>query len=203
MRELNIIKESIVALRDNERNSKALITVLAVETIERLHQHNDTDTMNSFILACSDANQRMILRFAKAFTGHRIGEGMVGKRAKPFTKDGVVVDDYTKAKDAFANFVQSGMTVWQWAFQERETVEKPVDIAKVGEQFRKKAKKAIEAGASKLTVFEAATGGLFSAHDMLHMLQAMLSAEEAATAVMKKAATPPADIIKEAVAQQG
>lgn len=204
MRELTIIKESIVQLRDNERNSKALITVLAVETMERLHQHNDVDTLNSFVLACSDANQRMVLKFAKAMTGHRIGEGMVGKRVKAFTKDGVTVDEYAKCKGAFENFVQSGMTIWQWAFQEREQVEKPVDIRKVGEQFQKKAKKAIEAGASKLDVFEAATGGLFTAEDMLLMLQAMLSAEQAATAVMKKAATNVAtDPIKEAVEQQG
>lgn len=207
MRELNIIKESIAKLRGNERESKELIAVLAIECVQRLHQHNDTDTLNQFVLACSPANQKMVLKFAKEFTGHKIGEGTIGKRTKPFTKDNVVHDAYQKAKDAFDNFVLSGMNIWQWAFQEREHEEKPVDIKKLGEQFQKKAQKAIDSGVSKLAVFEAATGGLFTADDMFMMLQAMMDAEAAATAAMKKAAAPKAeepkvDPIKQALAEQ-
>lgn len=201
MRELAVIKASIATLRDNERTSKELITVLAVETIQRVHEHNDVDTVNSFLLALSEANKRMMLKFAKAFAGHKIGEGLLGKRIKPFEKDGQTTDAYQQAKDVFDGFIDSGMTIWQWAFTEREVEAKPVDIAKIGEQFRKKAKKAMQDGASKLQVFEAATGGLFSAADMLLMLQAMVNAEEAATATLAKAAAPKPDMIQQAAAQ--
>ena len=53
----------------------------------------------------------------------------------------MVHDAHKKAKDAFDNFVLSGMNIWQWAFQEREHEEKPVDIKKLGEQFQKEGTK--------------------------------------------------------------
>ena len=187
MRELNIIKQSIATLRDNERTSKELITVLAVETMQRLHEHDDVDTLNLFILALSDANRKMVVSFTKHFAGHKIGEDTVGRRVKPFLRDGETVDAYQVAKDAFATWCESGQNIWQWAFSKKETVEKPVDIAKLGEQFRKKAQKAIAAGASKLSVFHSVTDGLFTAQEMLEMLSAMMDAADAADKAMAKA----------------
>lgn len=172
VRTVEEIRGDITTLRTNESISKQLITVLAVETVQRIHEHNDVDTANLFMLALSDANRKMFTTFVKEFSGHRIGEGVIGKRAKPYqNKDGETVDAYTTAKDSFSSFLESGMTIWQWAFAKKEQdPDAVVDMEKAAKAFHAKAKKAIKQGQSRLQILTLAIGETFTVEEVMNLL---------------------------------
>lgn len=166
------IRTDIATLKTHESSAKAIITNLAPEILQRIHEHDDVDTANRFVLALSDANRQMVLRFIKEFSGHRIGEGVVGKRSKDYTdKDGRKATPYQDAKDAFDSFVESGMTIWQWAFTKKEaSPDAPVDMDKASKAFHRKAKKAIEQGQSRLQVLSMAIGDTFTIEEVINLL---------------------------------
>lgn len=171
-RTIEQIRTDIATLRTNEAISKQLIGTLATEVVQRIHEHDDVDTANAFVVALSEANKRMVEGFFKAFSGHRIGEGVLGKRIKPFEdKGGVKVDEYAKAKEAFDSFVESGLTIWQWAFTKREAdPDAVVDMAKAAKAFHAKAKKAIKQGQSRLQILTLAIGETFTVEEVMNLL---------------------------------
>ena len=179
-RTVEAIRSDIATLRNNESASKAIITNLAPEIVARIHEHDDVDTANRFIVALSDANKHMVLKFLKEFSGHRIGEGVLGKRSKDYTgKDGAKVTPYQDAKDAFDSFVESGLTIWQWAFTKKEAnPDAPVDLEKASKAFHRKAKKAIEQGQSRLQVLTLAIGETFTIEEVINLL-GQLTTEQA------------------------
>lgn len=177
-RTIEAIRADILNLRNSESASKAIITNLAPEIMARIHEHQDVDTANRFILALSDANRKMVLHFMKEFSGHRIGEGVLGKRAKDYTNDkGEAMTPYQKAKDAFDSFVESGATIWQWAFVKKEAnPDAPVDLSKAATAFHRKAKKAIEQGQSRAAVLNACIGTTFTVAEVINLLGTMSAA---------------------------
>lgn len=177
-RSVEAIRADIQSLATNERTSKALIIALAPEVVSRIHLHDDVDTANRFLLALSEANQKMVARFYAKFSGHRFGEGILGKRLPDFTNKDGKQQPFVKAVNAFNEFVESGMNIFQWAFATRDQEAKPIDLNKVGQQWQKKAKKAIEEGASKQSVLQAALGDLFSVDEVLNILGQLAQAEE-------------------------
>ena len=130
--ELQQIQAGIVQLRKNEAESKGLISSLALATVERVHQHNDVTSANSFIVALSPLNQKKVQKFMEAFTGHKMAEGVIGGRKKDYKKGEETVRPYQTAADAFKAFVETGMDFWQWAVMDSASKpEKPLDMAKL------------------------------------------------------------------------
>lgn len=180
-----IIEGKIATLRTVEGQAKALIAELVMAVTERVHEHNDVDTANSFLLALSPLNQKKVLAFFKAFVGHRVEEGILTKRLKEYIKDGVKVDPYKNASDAFDEFKTTGMNFWQWAVAKREKVETPITldiVAKRAAKAREAMAEAIEAKVvDKVQAVEMLLGGVMSMDDVMQVLAAMAKAEAAVT----------------------
>jgi hypothetical protein len=183
--ELKIINEKIGQLRVAEGQTKSLIAELIVAVTERIHEHNEVDSANAFMLALTPLNQKKVRSFFKAHAGHKMEEGILAKRHKAYVKDGVKVDPYQHAHDAFDAFKQSGMNFWQWAVQAKAKEEKAItleDVAKRATKAREAMIEGIQAGVvDKVQAFEMLTGGVLTFEDIQQVLAAMLKAEEAVT----------------------
>lgn len=183
--ELKIINEKIGQLRVAEGQTKSLIAELIVAVTERIHEHNEVDSANAFMLALTPLNQKKVRSFFKAHAGHKMEEGILSKRHKAFVKDGEKVDPYQQAHDAFDAFKQSGMNFWQWAVQTKSKEEKAItleDVAKRATKAREAMIEGIQAGVvDKVQAFEMLTGGVLTFEDIQQVLAAMLKAEEAVT----------------------
>ncbi len=188
--ELNIINEKIGQLRTAEGQVKSLVSELVIAVTDRVHEHNEVDSANAFLLALTPINQRKVLSFFKAHVGHKVEEGILTKRLKDYVSQGVKVDPYKEAVDKYGQFKLSGKNFWQWAVEKVEKVEKPVtldDIAKKAKKAREATVEGIQAGVvDKVTAFELLTGGVFTFEDIRNVLASMAKAEEAVT----KAAQP-------------
>lgn len=193
--ELNVIKTKIAELRTSEATTKTLVSELAVAVIDRIHQHNDVDSANAFILALSPVNQKKMLEYMAAFSGHVESEGVLGKRKKERTIDGVAVDGYVKCKDAWEAHKLLGMNFWQWVVTKKPKVEVVADldsVQKAAKKARKLAEEAIKAGAvTKFQAFTALTDGLFSVDDVLELLTQVQTVAAAADQAIDKAKQEP------------
>lgn len=179
-RNIEQIRADIATLSANERTSRALIIALAPEVVQRIHTHDDIDSANRFLVALSEANQKMVKMYYENFAGHSFGEGVLGKRRVDYTdKDGNKVTPFTNAVDAFNTHKESGLNIFQWAFQKKDIVEAPVDLAKAAKAWQGKAKKAIKQGAARPAVLQAALGDLFSIEEVLNILGELSKAQAA------------------------
>lgn len=187
--ELAVIKTKIGQLRTAEGQVKALVSELIIAVTDRIHEHNDVDSANLFMLALTPINQKKALSFFKAHAGHKVEEGMLTKRQKDYVKDGAKVSPYTEASDKYDEFRQSGMNFWQWAVAKKDKEDKPVTldaIAKKAKQARELVADGLAAGVvDKVNAFELLTGGVFSFEDMQMVLKAMADAEDAVTVAAK------------------
>ena len=178
-----IIEGKIATLRTTEGQVKALIAELVMAVVSRVHEHDDVDTANLFLLALSPLNQKKVLSFFKAFTGHKIEESILTKRLKDFTKDGVKTSPYQVCSDAFDAFKATNMTFWQWAVAKRDPEDKPLTI----DEVTRRAKKAREVMAEaiekkvvdKVQAVEMLLGDVMSMDDVMQVLAAMAKAEAA------------------------
>lgn len=181
--ELNIINEKIGQLRVAEGQTKSLIAELIVAVTQRVHEHNEVDSANAFLLALTALNQKKVLSFFKLHCGHKIEEGILTKRRKPYVQDGVKHDPYKEASDAFDAFMQSGMNFWQWAVAKRDKEEKPVTldmVAKKAKAARELMSEALQSGiVDKVQAFEMLLGGVISQEDIMAVLGSMVKAEAA------------------------
>lgn len=187
-----IIEGKIATLRTAEGQVKALIAELVIAVTSRVHEHDDVDTANLFLLALSPLNQKKVLSFFKAFTGHKIEESILTKRLKDFTKDGVKTSPYQVCSDAFDAFKATNMTFWQWAVAKRDPEDKPLTI----DEVTRRAKKAREVMAEaiekkvvdKVQAVEMLLGGVMSMDDVMQVLAAMAKAEAAVSQAAKEPA---------------
>lgn len=183
--ELRIINEKIGQLRGAEGQVKSLIGELIVAVTERIHEHNDVDSANAFLLALTPLNQKKVRSFFKIHAGHKMEEGILTKRHKSYVKDGVKVDPYLEAHDAFDAFKQSGLNFWQWAVATKAKEEKPItleDVVKRATKAREAMIEGIQAGVvDKVQAFEMLTGGVLTFEDIQQVLAAMIKAEAAVT----------------------
>lgn len=181
--ELVTIQAKTVELRNAEGTVKSLIAELIVAVTQRIHAFDDIDSANAFLVALSPMNHKKALQFMVQHGGHKIAEGVLGKRLKDYMSDGVKVTPYLTAKDTFEKFADSGMNFWQWAVTKIKKVEKDVtldDLVKQAKKARDALAEGIEAGViDKVTAFEMLTGGVFSQDDMMNILQVMARAEAA------------------------
>ena len=63
--ELNVINTKIGQLRTAEGQVKTLIAELIVAVTQRIHEHNEVDSANAFLLALTPINQKKALSFLK------------------------------------------------------------------------------------------------------------------------------------------
>lgn len=190
--ELNVINTKIGQLRTAEGQVKTLIAELIVAVTQRIHEHNEVDSANAFLLALTPINQKKALSFLKEHSGHKTEEGILTKRMKDYVKDGEKVSPYTVASDKFDAFIASGMNFWQWAVMKKEKVESPItldDVAKKAKKAREAMTEAIEAKViDKVQAFEMLIGGVLSQDDVMSILASMAKAEDVLTAAAREAA---------------
>ena len=187
--ELNVIKEKIGQLRTAEGQAKTLIAELIVAVTERIHEHNDVDSANSFLTSLSALNQKRALSFLKLHAGHKTEQGVLTKRKPSYVENGVKIDPYQEAHDKFGKFKDSGLSFWQWAVLPANKVDKPVtldELSKKAAKLRESMQEGMEKRVvDKVQAFELLTGGLFSFEDMQQVLAAMANAEDALTQAAK------------------
>lgn len=187
--ELNIIKDKIGQLRTAEGQVKTLVSELIIAVTDRIHEHDDVDSANLFLLALTPINRKKALSFLKAHSGHKVEEDILTKRRKEYIEKGEKVDPYKEAHDKFEDFKASGMDFWQWAVAKVEKVEKPVTLDVITKRA-KAARDALSEGliagvVDKVQAFEMLTGGVFSYEDLNMMLGVMAKAEDAVTQAAK------------------
>lgn len=190
--ELKDIQAKIAELRSSEARSKHLIAELIVAVTERIHEHNEVTSANTFLLALSPLNQKKALAFFREFSGHKEQEKILAGRKKEYTKDGVKVNPYQEAHDKFEAFKQSGMNFWQWCVMEKPKDDKPLtagDVEKAAKKANEKMQEALRLGLiDKVRAFELLLGGVMSQEDMMMVLQSMIKAEDTVTQAAKEAA---------------
>lgn len=183
--ELKLINEKIGNLRTAEGQVKSLVSELIIAVTERIHLHDDVTTANAFLLALTPINQKKAVSFLKAFSGHKIEEGILSTRRKVYVDKGEKIDPYKEASDAFEQFKATGMNFWQWAVaskKKEETVITLDEVTKKAKKARDAMAEAIQAGVvNKVQAFELVTGGVFSQQDMMEILRHMAQAEQAVT----------------------
>jgi hypothetical protein len=183
--ELAVIKQKIGQLRTAEGQVKALISELIVAVVQRVHDHNDVDSANNFLLALTPINQKKCMAFIKEFTGHSTAEGIVTTRRKSYIKDGEKVDPYQEAFDKFESFKASNMNFWQWAVLKKEPKDETVtieDVQRAAKKANKVMAQAMQQGiVDKTAAIQMLVGNLMTQDDVMLVLQAMIKAEEAVT----------------------
>lgn len=191
--ELKVIQEKIAELRGTESRSKTLISELAIAVVDRIHEHDEVTSANSFLLALSPLNQKKMLSFFRQHSGHKESEGVLAGRQKDFTdKNQQKRMPYKEAHDKFQAFKASGATFWQWCVMEKPKEEKPLDMGAV----EKAAKKANEAMAQAIKLglvshhraVELLLGGVMSQQDIMASLDMMIKADEAGAKAIAEAA---------------
>lgn len=190
--ELTVINQKIAQLRANESSSKALIAELIIAVAQRVHEHNDVDSANSFLLALTPVTQKKALSFLKQHVGHKVEENIFTKRLKDYVSNGTKHSPYQEARDAFDKFVASGMNFWQWAVAKKEKADDVVSLdkaTKLAKRAREYMAEAIQSGVlDKVQAFELLIGGVMSQDDVLNILAAMSKAEDAMTKAAKEQA---------------
>lgn len=186
--ELNVIKQKIGELRANESGAKALIAELVVATVDRIHEHNEVDSANNFLLALSPLNKKKVESFLKKHSGHKFEQGMLGKRAKDYIKDGKIVSAYTECKDAFDAFKGSGMDFWQWVnLKNKASKDESVTLDVITKRTKKAVdaiKEGLEIGIIDRTMaLQLLIGDVMSQDDLMQGLSAMFKAEAAVSKV--------------------
>lgn len=180
--EKSVVLEKIGTLRTVEGQAKSLIAELIVAVVERVHEHNDVDTANAFLLALSPINQKKAQAFFREHVGHKFEEGIITKRMKPFVKDGVKVDPYMNASDKFDAFKLTGLSFWQWAVLKKPKADDKLTV----EAVAAKAKKARDVIAEALNenvidkaqAFTMMLGDVMTIDDVMQILGAMAKAQE-------------------------
>ena len=189
--ELTVINTKIAELRGAEGTVKTLVSELIVAVSARVHEHNDVDSANAFLLALTPINQKKAIAFLKEHTGHKVEEGILTKRLKDYVRDGEKVSPYTDASNKFDAFIASGMNFWQWAVAKKDKVEDEVTMdkaLKLAKKAREYMLEAMQAGkVDKVQAFEALIGGVMSQDDVLNILAAMAKTEDAMTKAAKEA----------------
>ena len=190
--ELTVINSKIAELRGAEGTVKTLVSELALAVAARVHEHNDVDSANAFLLALTPINQKKALAFLKEHTGHKVEEGILTKRLKDYVRDGEKVSPYTDASNKFDAFIASGMNFWQWAVAKKDKVEDEVTLdkaLKLAKKAREYMLEAMQAGkVDKVQAFEALIGGVMSQDDVLNILASMTKAEDAMTKAAQESA---------------
>lgn len=176
-RKIEEIRTDIGALKDAERNSKALVSSLATDCVAFLHEHGQAGVLNELLLVLSPANKKAMTAFFKEFSGfiYDKEEMSFKKKKQPVrAKDGTVEKDaYADAKIAFTAFVEEGASFWTWynALGKKDVPEaSPLDLNKLSTTIRKAKEKADKQGIQKLALFNAIITDVFSAEEILDML---------------------------------
>lgn len=190
--ELTVINSKIAELRGAEGTVKTLVAELALAVAGRVHEHNDVDSANAFLLALTPINQKKAIAFLKEHTGHKVEEGILTKRLKDYVSNGVKVSPYAAAVIKYEAFVASGMNFWQWAVAKKDKIEDPITLdkaAKLAKKAREYMAEAMQAGVlDKVQAFEMLIGGVMSQDDVLNILASMTKAEDAMTKAAQESA---------------
>lgn len=188
-----IIEGKIATLRTAEGQVKALIAELVIAVVDRVHGHDDVDTANLFLLALSPLNQGKVLGFFKEHVGHKVEEGILTKRLKPFIEKGVSIDPYKNASDKFDAFKESNMTFWQWAVAKKPKGSNKLTVEAVAAKA-KKARDAVceamnENVIDKAQAFTMLLGDVMTMEDIMSILSAMTKTQEAVDKASKEPAS--------------
>lgn len=192
--ELNIIKSKIGQLRTAEGQVKSLIGELVIAVTDRIHEHDDVDSANAFIVALTPLNQKKVLSWFKEHGGHKIQEGILTKRIKEYSKGTTKVDPYKDAYDRYQSFKDTGLNFWQWAVQNKPTPEAQVltleQLAKKARKLNESMKEALEANIIDRTqALQMLLGDVMSQEDLMASLAAMVKAEAAVSQIAMAATT--------------
>lgn len=175
---LEVIKGAIEQLAVAEKTTKALVAECAIDVLVYLHEHGQSQLLNSMLLILSPANKKAVHKFFSTFSGfiYDSEEASFTKKYKPeHDKAGAVKKDrYADSKIAFAEFVEQGGNFWTWWNAQDKPANKgekaKLDLAKLTTTVKTAMKKASEEGVSNLAVFNAVISDVFTPDDILAFL---------------------------------
>lgn len=196
-KQIEIIRQNLIALGEAERTTKDLVSMCAVDVVAYLHEHGQAQLLNSMLLALSPANLKAVTKFFNTFSGFQYDKeekAFTKKKKSEHDKDGNVKNDaYANARIAFNEFVEAGGSFWVWWRSQDEASpnkgeKAKLDLAKLTTQVKTAMKKAKEEGVSNLAVFNAVISDVFTPEDVIAFLGMAAKVEKVRAGEVKPAA---------------